>query len=279
MTRTKKLPLATRLTAACTLVVGLAGVLWSLGSDGVVAVGAAGGSELTVTPSSGLTDGTVVSVVGSGLDVTQNVRASECSDAAGQPTVVVGAVSFPVSCGVPIDLTGDQQHPLDVVAAPLVISVGTAGPPIGGIDSDGTSAAADAVGFPCPPTAAEIAAGAECAIVAGDISGVVASAPISFASAGRRCLTPRSPRRPTLEQPGDANDRRHADHGRDPGDHDIDDDTDDDTAYDIAYDIDHRGRVDAAYIAVLGPKPQRSGAVRTSSLRRRPDSMVGRSSR
>ena len=63
----------------------------------------------------------------------------------------------------------------------------------------------------------------------------------------------------------DANDRRHADHGRDPGDHDIDDDTDDDTAYDIAYDIDHRGRVDAAYIAVSA----RSRSARERSAPRR----------
>ncbi len=180
MPRTKKLPLITRLIAACTLALGAIAMLWSLESEAVVAGGAPGGAALTVSPDTGLGNGDVVHVTGSGFDPTQAVSVAECSDAAGQPSIAVGAMTFDVSCGVPVALVVGPGNREVGASVAVSISAGITGPPVGGTDSDGTGAAADAAGFPCPPTAAQAAAGAQCSIVARDAAGVVASATLSF---------------------------------------------------------------------------------------------------
>ena len=158
-----------------------------LGSVLAIPMGAAyatGNSNLplTVTPSTGLTGGQSVQVSGTGYTASSIGNVLECNDDPNQPTVTLpqpvgSAVS--VSC----NLVG-YAHLVSTSASgelsgSFSVFQGTVGPPCGtgGVittcptDSAGHSAAADAALYPCPPTAAQQAAGDVCQLSYGDAGG------------------------------------------------------------------------------------------------------------
>ena len=85
--------------------------------------------------------------------------------------------AIPVSCDVP---SFGGSYPFNIPQADLFSSTGTltaqfvvhtgvVGPPILDIDSAGRNSAADAaLCIPCPPTAAQVAAGDVCKLTVGD---------------------------------------------------------------------------------------------------------------
>ncbi|MBV8161057.1 MAG: IPT/TIG domain-containing protein, partial [Acidimicrobiia bacterium] len=121
--------------------------------------------SVTVTPSSGLTNGQTVTVSGSGFSGSIGA-VTECNTATGEPTVLVAGQQIPVSCSNPLtalqNLTGGAFS-----GKSFTVHSGTVGPPGTGTDSAGHDAAADAASYPCPPTAAQVAAGAACVIAYG----------------------------------------------------------------------------------------------------------------
>jgi hypothetical protein len=143
--------------------------------------------SITVTPNTGLsvdpTAPSPVQLTGKGFDRGQPSVGgfSECSTAAGQPTVAVsGLGAVPVSCSDPFSAESNVKRDGKIPLVGAAMVVGTVGPPAVGTDTSGDSAAADAVNFPCPPYASQVAAGATCEILYVDAAGQSASAPISF---------------------------------------------------------------------------------------------------
>src|SRR5579863_5850811 len=61
----------------------------------------ANSSRLTLDRSTGLLNGQLVTLTGSGFDPLAPGAALECSTAAGQPTVLINAQPTPVSCTTP----------------------------------------------------------------------------------------------------------------------------------------------------------------------------------
>ena len=153
---------------------------------------AATGIPLTVTPDTGLSAGQQVTVTGSGFDDTSPGNILECNDDPNQPTVALPSpVSSTVSVGC--NLIG-YAHLVTTTSsgdlnAMFTVLGGTVGPPCGAggvittcpTDSAHNSAAADSAKYPCPPTAAEQAAGDVCQLSYGDAGGAQsASATILF---------------------------------------------------------------------------------------------------
>jgi len=137
---------------------------------------------LNVTPSTGLTGGQSVTVSGSGYQNSAIGNILECNDATGQPTVnlpnpVGNKVS--VSCNLIGYAHLVSTNSSGELSGTFTIIQGTVGPPCGtgGVittcptDSAGQSAAADAALYPCPPTAAQQAAGDICQLSYGDSAG------------------------------------------------------------------------------------------------------------
>jgi len=154
-------------------------------SGGVLAVSSTSVSaapSITVAPSSGLTDGATVTVGVSGF--TDGPGAvTQCNNATGQPTIQVAGNDVPVSCTDPF------KNLQNVVGGgfngkPFVVHTGTVGPPAQGTDSAGKPAADDAALYPCPPTAAQAAAGAKCILAFGNANKEAAQADIAFQSSG-----------------------------------------------------------------------------------------------
>lgn len=138
----------------------------------------AGGATISVTPSTGLTDGSVVSVSGSGFSGAGAI--TQCSTAAGQPTISVAGNAVPVSCSNPLSkLVSFSGGAL--AATSFTVHTGTVGPPSTGTDSAGHDAATDAALYPCPPTTAQQAAGATCTVTVGDSAADAASQVLGFA--------------------------------------------------------------------------------------------------
>jgi hypothetical protein len=138
---------------------------------------------VTVTSSTGLTDGQGVTVSGSGYGANAFGAVVQCSSAPGQPTVTVQGNAVPVSCTNPLHAVKSTDASGAFTTA-FTVHTGTVGPPATGTDSAGNDASADAAKYPCPPTPAQQASGVTCVIGYGDTSGDQASAPISFAAAG-----------------------------------------------------------------------------------------------
>jgi len=152
---------------------------------------------LTVTPSTGLTSGQSVSVTGAGYQPDSLGAVLECNTAAGEPTVALGS---PVSAPVPVGCTAPTYNQVTstsstgTVSATYTVTTGTEGPPCGasndvitvcpGTDSAGQDPTSDAANYPCPPTAAQQAAGATCVVLYGDENGDRASVPILFPNEG-----------------------------------------------------------------------------------------------
>jgi hypothetical protein len=145
---------------------------------------------ITVSPTSGLLDGQVLSVSGTGYAPNTVGGPVECSDAPGQPTVQVDGFAISVSCDVP-SFGGsypfnnpqiDEFSSSGTISTSFVVHTGVVGPPTLGIDSAGHSAAQDAAPYPCPPTAAQQAAGASCRLTVGDSDGNSVSTTLNFAT-------------------------------------------------------------------------------------------------
>lgn len=126
-----------------------------------------GKGTVTVDPATCLVNGTVVNVTATGLTAKDTGSVLECNTDKSQPTVLVFDVEqVPVSCSsVAADVfstgTGDYS-------TKFTVAEGVVGPPGTGTDTAGNSASADAAKYPCPPTAAQIAAGDQCVIAVGD---------------------------------------------------------------------------------------------------------------
>jgi hypothetical protein len=106
---------------------------------------------------------------------------SECSTAAGQPTVsVTGIGAMPVSCTDPFSSSDNVNKAGRLPLVGMAIIAGTVGPPGVGTDTSGGSAVTDAANYPCPPFASQVTAGATCEITYFDAAGDSASENISF---------------------------------------------------------------------------------------------------
>lgn len=158
---------------------------------------AAAAASLTVSPSTGLTNDQTVTVTGSGLANGTIGGIVECSSDASQPTIQVEGSPVSVSCTNPLSNLAKTTSN-GTLSAKFKVVTGTVGPPTSGTDSIGNSAAADAAKYPCPPTAAQIAAGDYCVITYGDASGDNVSQKITFASQSTTTTT--TPTQPTQTQ-------------------------------------------------------------------------------
>ncbi|MGO9027873.1 MAG: neocarzinostatin apoprotein domain-containing protein [Acidimicrobiales bacterium] len=137
--------------------------------------------SLTVDPSTQLVAGEQVTVQASGMAPNSQGAAVECNLDPDQPTIPVDGIAAPVSCSNPFDGDLSIVSPTGTVTTSVTITTGVTGPPSDGTDSGGGDAAVDAADYPCPPTPAQQADGITCGIDWGDLSGDLASAPISFA--------------------------------------------------------------------------------------------------
>jgi Fibronectin type III domain len=175
------------LAAAALLVSGMAGVL-------VFAGPASATASLSVSPNTGLSGGSVVTLSGSGFADSGTGGYLECNSAAGQPTIPLAGNNIPVSCSnatahvITTTSTGDIP-----AGATFTIIQGTVGPPQPGNDSSGKSGAADAADYPCPPTAAQVTAGATCEMAFGTLGGAQEYAPITFATPSTPTTAPTAP--------------------------------------------------------------------------------------
>jgi hypothetical protein len=167
--------MAKRIGAAGVLLVVAGGALFA---TAISASAATATLTLTPGPSTGYTNGQLITIDGSGFTPKAEVYIFECSDATGQPTISVLGQSMPVSCTQPIGAgkataTGTFKQPL-----PAAVIAGVTGPPATGNDSAGTSAGIDAANYPCPQYAGQSGG---CAFFAFDSKGVAAtSVPFSF---------------------------------------------------------------------------------------------------
>ena len=146
-------------------------------------------ATITVTPSTGLVNGQKVTVTANGLKSSSVGSIEECSDVptpTPQPTVSIYGNATPVSCTAPVVLSTSATG---TISSTFTIIEGITGPPATGTDSNNVSATTDAGLFPCPPTAAQIAAGYSCQIVYGDIGGDSPSQNIAFASQASTATT------------------------------------------------------------------------------------------
>jgi len=150
---------------------------------------------LQVTPNSGLSDGSSVSVSGSGFTAGSAGGVIECNNTAGQPTIQVVGNAVPVSCTNPL-LALTTTDSSGALSATFTVHTGIVGPPATGTDSGGGGAATDAASYPCPPTAAQQGAGASCVLAFGDQAGDQATTPISF-SGGTTTTTTTTTQPPT----------------------------------------------------------------------------------
>jgi hypothetical protein len=143
-----------------------------------------GSPLLTVDPGTCLNGGTVVTVTGSGFDAKSPGAIVECNDAPGQPNFTLDGFTTLVSCSNPLTHIITMGSDGSVPSTSFTIIAGTTGPPGSGNDSTGSSAAADAANYPCPPTTAQVAAGDTCQLLVEDLAGKKATVPITFVPAG-----------------------------------------------------------------------------------------------
>lgn len=168
------------------------------------------GGTMTVSPSTGLSPGQTVTLSGSGFAATSTGNLLECNDAPNEPTVHLGA---PVNSDVGVGCTAPALAPNALTSTSATGTVtksyalagsATVGPPCGAgdlistcpaTDSAGQSPAADAANYPCPPTAAQQAAGITCVINFGDQANDSAQVKILFQ--GESTGTPATTAAPT----------------------------------------------------------------------------------
>jgi hypothetical protein len=157
----------------------------------------------TGTPGANVTcvvNGTLLTLAASGLTPASAANYLgtfiECNDDPGQPTFSILGNAIPVSCTGALKYvftpnaagTASMPNPSNLPAALPAFAVvgGTTGPPCvpslcgTAKDSAGNSPYTDAALYPCPPTAAQLAAGDTCVIAAGDTGGDQVTVPIEF---------------------------------------------------------------------------------------------------
>ncbi|HYA67828.1 MAG TPA: hypothetical protein VED63_03755 [Acidimicrobiales bacterium] len=130
------------------------------------------GSDATFTGLT-LTGGTGTWTVAAGAFITY-----------GQPTVAYLGNAIPVSCSKVKILTTTATGGIATADQAFTIQTGVIGPPASGTDSAGNDAATDAAKYPCPPTAAQVAAGNSCVIAVGDVAGDKVFVKIGFNGTG-----------------------------------------------------------------------------------------------
>jgi hypothetical protein len=165
------------IAAGVLLISGAIGLLAFAGPTSAVVSSAV----LTVTPNTGLSGGSVVSVSGTGFVHGSPGALLECNNDPNQPTIAALGNNLPVSCTNPISDLQTITAAGNLTATNFTVIEGKVGPPATGTDSASNSADADAMLYPCPPTAAQITAGDSCGFVMGDLGGDQAEAAISFA--------------------------------------------------------------------------------------------------
>jgi len=149
-------------------------------------------ATMTVSPDTGLTNGQSVTITGSGFSASSPGNMLECNNDPNQPTV---SLPSPVSSDVSVGCSAPSYNLVTTksdgtFSATYKVVDGTVGPPCGSTgdiittcpstDSAGLSPAADAANYPCPPTAAEQAAGITCSLSFGDFANDSAQATIFF---------------------------------------------------------------------------------------------------
>jgi hypothetical protein len=172
------------------VLVGAAALTLSAVAFVTVPLASAAAPAITVSPTTGLLDGQLLTVTGSGYAPNTEGGPVECNDAPGQPTVEEAGFAIRVSCDVPAFGASypfnipqaDLFSPTGTLSTQFVVHTGVVGPPILGIDSAGHNSAADAALYPCPPTPAQQAAGDICQLTVGDSDGNSAALPLTFAS-------------------------------------------------------------------------------------------------
>jgi hypothetical protein len=161
-----------------------------------VSAGAASGvtAPITVTPGTGLTNGEMVTITGSGFTANSIGNILECNSDKNQPNVMDGGLvnaSISVSCNAPSLQAIVTVSASGAVSTKFKVVEGTVGPPCGpapavvtcpATDTAGKSPTADAALYPCPPTAAQAAIGDVCTLTFGDEANDTGSANITFAS-------------------------------------------------------------------------------------------------
>ncbi len=147
-------------TTVCVSTVVIGGVL-----VGFVAAATAAGPSLTVTPRAQLEAGRHLAVLGRGFSHTIDGAVLECNDAAGEPATVIQinrkTHDIPIGCTDPLPVTTSSQGRFGTT---LEAQTGTLGAWESGTDSAGKPAAADSVGYPCPPTSAQQDSGVSCLV-------------------------------------------------------------------------------------------------------------------
>ena len=154
---------------------------------------------MTVTPGTCLNGGSVVTITGSGFDPSSIGIVLQCSTDASQPTVTMSVLgtpeTIPISCSAlalsrAVSTTSTGGIPTTPKPTTFTVVAGTTGPPCGSpgdlvttcpADSTGGNTVTDAANYPCPPTAAEVAAGVgPCTIAFADQKGAMVTVPITY---------------------------------------------------------------------------------------------------
>jgi hypothetical protein len=158
--------------------------------------------SLTASPNTGLTNGQTVTVTGSGFAKSSIGDVVECNSDPSQPTVALPSPiseTVPVSCSAPDLAKLINTDANGGVSTTYAVISGTVGPPCGpspaattcpSTDSAGNSPTADAPLYPCPPTAAQQAAGDTCNLSYGDAAGESGKATIAFTGEAPASSTP-----------------------------------------------------------------------------------------
>jgi hypothetical protein len=173
-----------RLVAAALVVAGFL----SFASAQAFATGA-----LRLSSATGLVQGQMVFVAGSGLAANAFGYVLECNGTPGEPTVFVGAPfdePIPVGCSPPSLKQIVSTTPTGSMSAAVKVHVSRKlGPPCsfnsvfgpcGHADSAHQRPRGDAQNYPCPPSPAQQAAGVTCSLVFYDTAHEKVAAPIKF---------------------------------------------------------------------------------------------------
>ena len=158
---------------------------------------AAASPTLVATPDTGLslTSGQSIMLTGSGYADSSAGNILECNNDPSEPTVALGGL---VDSSVSVGCTGPSfsansltsTSATGTISKAYTVTTGTVGPPCGATsdivtpcpttDSSGGNTTTDAAKYPCPPTAAQQAAGVTCSLNYGDQANDSSSVTIYF---------------------------------------------------------------------------------------------------
>lgn len=141
--------------------------------------------QICLSQATGLTNGTVVEVSGSGFPSNDNGGGAgailECNSDTKQPQILVPVANSEVPAGCTWPLANLIQH-FSSGSFPnqsFTVKVGVVGPPLAS-GSGTTTDKEEAAAYPCPPTGPEILIGDVCYIQAGDQNNLTAQVNLSF---------------------------------------------------------------------------------------------------